>query len=140
MLPPAPPRFSITMVCPSWRDSGSVTMRPRMSMVLPALNGTTARIGLPAGQALALGKRGSAGAARAAAVSVKKWRRLRSVTAILPENYNWRVFLLPHDGMAFFFCHDAVQSTMPESKREKCHADFDLGPYPPAHARSGGHR
>src|SRR5579859_7127577 len=45
MLPPAPPRFSTTIGWPSAADSGSSTMRPRTSMVEPAPNGTTARIG-----------------------------------------------------------------------------------------------
>jgi hypothetical protein len=57
------------MVWPSCCDSGSSTMRAMMSTVLPALNGTTARIGLPAGQACARLKRGSAGVASAAAVA-----------------------------------------------------------------------
>ncbi|MEI9804246.1 MAG: hypothetical protein WDN48_06875 [Pseudolabrys sp.] len=64
------------MVWPSWRDSGSSTMRPMMSMVLPALKGTTARMVLAVGQApSARAKLGSAGAAKAPAANVKKRRR-----------------------------------------------------------------
>ncbi len=59
-------------------------MRPIMSMVLPAENGTMARIGLAEGQACAAAMRGSAGAAKAAAVSDKKRRRLLVVIMFPP--------------------------------------------------------
>ena len=45
MVPPAPVRFSTTMVCPSCCESCSNTMRGMMSVELPAAKGTTARSG-----------------------------------------------------------------------------------------------
>jgi hypothetical protein len=48
-------------------------------MVLPAVNGTMARIVLADGQTCALAKRGNAGVASAAAVSLKKRRRLLAI-------------------------------------------------------------
>jgi hypothetical protein len=60
-------------------------------MVLPALNGTMARIGLAAGQACAAAKWGSAGAAKPAAVNVKKRRRF-VVVIKSSQNYIARVF------------------------------------------------
>src|SRR5262249_46650889 len=63
------------MVWPSCFDSGSRTMRPRMSMVLPAENGTIARIGLAVGHAAwANADRTRVGAANALDES---WRNLR---------------------------------------------------------------
>jgi len=56
-----------------------------MSMVLPAVNGTMARMVLSLGQTSALARCGSAGVASAAAVNVKKRRRLWLVTRSLPE-------------------------------------------------------
>src|ERR1700748_1985303 len=76
MVPPAPPRLSMMMVCPSCCDSGSVTMRPMMSMVLPPEKGTTARITRSFGQVSAQAVREIAGAASAAEASVRKRRRL----------------------------------------------------------------
>src|SRR5260221_7191440 len=40
MVPPAPGRFSMTMGCPSWGESLSVTVRAMMSVPLPGVNGT----------------------------------------------------------------------------------------------------
>src|SRR5712692_7030871 len=40
MVPPAPGRFSMMMVCPSWGESLSVTVRAMMSVPLPGVNGT----------------------------------------------------------------------------------------------------
>jgi hypothetical protein len=45
-LPPAPARFSMTMVCFSPCEARSPTMRANTSGVEPAANGTTRRIGL----------------------------------------------------------------------------------------------
>src|SRR5207245_5714709 len=52
MVPPAPGRFSMTMGCPSWGESLSVTVRAMMSVPLPGVNGTMILIGF-AGQACA---------------------------------------------------------------------------------------
>src|SRR5438094_1979176 len=52
MVPPAPGRFSITMGCPSWGESLSVTVRAMMSVPLPGVNGTMILIGFE-GQACA---------------------------------------------------------------------------------------
>src|SRR5712691_5010444 len=52
MVPPAPGRFSMTMGCPSWGESLSVTVRAMMSVPLPGVNGTTILIGF-AGHACA---------------------------------------------------------------------------------------
>src|SRR5258707_1543338 len=52
MVPPAPGRFSMTMGCPSWGESLSVTVRAMMSVPLPGVNGTMILIGFE-GQACA---------------------------------------------------------------------------------------
>src|SRR6266850_6747095 len=52
MVPPAPGRFSMTMGCPSWGESLSVTVRAMMSVPLPGVNGTMILIGF-AGHACA---------------------------------------------------------------------------------------
>ena len=44
MVPPAPPRFSMMICCPNCAATGSATMRPMMSIVLPMEKGTTARM------------------------------------------------------------------------------------------------
>src|SRR5438552_13835820 len=45
MTPPAPPRFSITTVCPRFSDSAGTTLRVTMSVPPPGAAGTTRRIG-----------------------------------------------------------------------------------------------
>jgi hypothetical protein len=65
MVPPAPPRFSMTIGCLSAADSGSIAIRPMMSTVEPALNGITTRNGR-FGQLSARAGRKSAGSANAA--------------------------------------------------------------------------
>jgi len=45
MMPPAPPRFSITTVCPRFSDSAGTTLRVTMSVPPPGAAGTTRRIG-----------------------------------------------------------------------------------------------
>src|SRR5262245_12641141 len=74
MVPPAPPRFSMTIGWPSCADTGSSTMRPTMSRLLPAENGTMARIGR-AGHVCAATGRASMGVADAAATAWRKRRR-----------------------------------------------------------------
>ncbi len=41
MVPPAPGRFSMTIACPIWGESFSVTVRAMMSVPLPGVKGTT---------------------------------------------------------------------------------------------------
>ena len=65
------PRWSVR----AGSHSGSSTIRPTMSTVLPAVNGMIARIGF-AGQACADASRGSAGSANAAAAEFRNRRRV----------------------------------------------------------------
>src|SRR6267378_5002118 len=45
MMPPAPPRFSISTFCPRFSDSAGTTLRVTMSVPPPGAAGTTSRIG-----------------------------------------------------------------------------------------------
>src|SRR5262245_64322303 len=84
IVPPAPPRFSMTIGCPSWLANGSSTMRPTMSRLEPAENGTMARIGR-AGQTCARATCGNAGAARVAPASCRNRRRVVARHVMAPS-------------------------------------------------------
>src|SRR4051794_31717630 len=71
----------MTIGWPSWLDSGSQTMRPTMSIVLPGANGIIALTGR-AGHACAKAMSGRAGAAKRAAERRRNRRRL--VTIVVP--------------------------------------------------------
>src|SRR5580704_1530184 len=75
MLPPAPPRFSITTVWPQISSSFLPTRRAVMSVEPPGVNGTTMRTGF-AGQVAALARRARRAGAVTAAASPRKRRRL----------------------------------------------------------------
>src|SRR5882757_888386 len=90
MVLPAPGRFSTMIGCPSWADTWSITTRPMTSVALPGVSGTIRRIGLDGqacadcAQAGADASRERAGAASAAAVRLRNWRRV-GFAVIIPS-------------------------------------------------------
>src|SRR5882672_7716494 len=130
MTPPAPPRFSITTVCPRFSDNAGTTLRVTMSVPPPGAAGTTRRIGL-------VGYCASAGTAR----SQTRARGMNLVTACLPGDdvagapADVVEVELPH---AVFLLGSALdqRAARPESLRPREHAAFgralddDLEPDP----------
>src|SRR5262245_54991649 len=140
-------------------------MRPIMSIVLPAENGTMARIGFAAGQAAcAKLEPASAGAPRMAAESFRKLRRLcagmfppecaclsaagfrRMMPRLWPggkalcSRIALGVKLGFHPRVRELALRDPiVLPSFPGRHGRNANADFYLGSRPPSHSESGGH-